>query len=244
MGPIIAIPAQQTLGKEEDGHASACRQVYIDTILQAGGTPIIIPLGLSPHEWQKIYQISDGIFLSGGSDIDPTLYNEQPHPKLGKLIEERDRIESWLVKQAFKDNKPLLGICRGIQIINVALGGSLFQDLPDQFKSKIPHSSNGKNKWTELAHTIEIKADSKLAKILGTTHCAINSLHHQAVKELANQLTITANSPDGLIEAVEGLNKSFFIGVQWHPEALWQKINPQWLQLFTAFIEASKSPKI
>ena len=241
MSPIIVIPAQLTLGQEEDGPASACRQAYIDSIYKAGGTPILVPLGLSETNWQQSYDLADGILLSGGSDLDPALYNESPHPKLGKIIPERDKIESWFVKKAFEDNKPTLGICRGIQIMNAALGGTLYQDLPDQFSSEISHSSKGDDRWEHLSHNLEIDPSSKLASILPQpSTCAINSLHHQAIKDLAPGLKASAKSPDGLIEAAEGINKKFFVGIQCHPEALWQNVDHSWIKLFESFIAACR----
>ncbi|MBN8549429.1 MAG: gamma-glutamyl-gamma-aminobutyrate hydrolase family protein [Deltaproteobacteria bacterium] len=215
---------------------------YIDSIIQAGGNPVLIPLTEDTELLRESYDAIDALLIPGGEDVHPRFYNEEPHPKLGKTCEIRDITEIQLIKWAYDDNKPVLGICRGIQVINVALGGTLVQDIGDQAPSEIQHRTpDSKAMWDSGAHEIEIAKDSKLATVIGKARLTVNSLHHQAVKSLAPKLSKTAEADDGTVEAVEAKGRSFFIALQCHPEMLWQRSSDaDWITLFKAFVAAAR----
>jgi Predicted glutamine amidotransferases len=207
--------------------------------LQAGGAPLLIPPLLDAATLRTIYERLDGVLLAGGGDIAPNHYGDQPHERLGTIDPPRDLTELRLARWAAAEGKPLLGICRGVQLINVALGGSLYQDIPSQIDTTIDHNlSYTREDWTFLAHPIAIAADSRLAQMLGTTHLMINSLHHQAVRRVATGLRAVAWAPDGVIEALESEGPTFIIGVQGHPEALQATVDPRWQNLFAAFVQS------
>jgi Predicted glutamine amidotransferases len=207
--------------------------------LQAGGAPLLIPPLLDAATLRTIYERLDGVLLAGGGDIAPNHYGDQPHERLGTIDPPRDLTELRLARWAAAEGKPLLGICRGVQLINVALGGSLYQDIPSQIDTTIDHNlSYTHEDWTFLAHSITIAADSRLARMLGTTHLMINSLHHQAVRRVATGLRAVAWAPDGVIEALESEGPTFIIGVQCHPEALQATVDPRWQHLFAAFVQS------
>ena len=214
---------------------------YLESIVEAGGTPIIVPLLDDPAILREIYDSLDGLLIPGGEDVHPRFYGELPHPKLGETSELRDAVEIQLIRWAYEDDLPVLGVCRGIQVINVALGGSLYQDLDDQKPSELQHSTaDSPTMWEQEAHEMHIRPDSKLASVLGPRALAVNSLHHQAVKTLAPGLTSTAEAPDGTIEALEAKGRNFFLALQCHPEMLWQKSSDiHWLNLFKSFIAAA-----
>lgn len=172
--------------------------------------------------------------------MSPALYGEAPHPRLGAVQRERDSAELPLARWAAAEGKPLLGICRGIQVLNVALGGTLYQDLETQRPGPIDHEVSVKHEcWDNLDHGLMLVDDSRLAELLGGTELAVNSLHHQAVKDLAPGLRIVGHAPDGVVEAVEGTNGHFIVGVQCHPETLWQATDSRWQNVFRAFVQAA-----
>jgi Predicted glutamine amidotransferases len=207
--------------------------------LQAGGAPLLIPPLLDAATLRTIYERLDGVLLAGGGDIAPNHYGDQPHERLGTIDPPRDLTELRLARWAAAEGKPLLGICRGVHLINVSFGGSLYQDIPSQIDTTIDHNlSYTHEDWTFLAHSITIAADSRLARMLGTTHLMINSLHHQAVRRVATGLRAVAWAPDGVIEALESEGPTFIIGVQCHPEALQATVDPRWQHLFAAFVQS------
>ena len=170
---------------------------------------------------------------------------EAPLPALGVVDALRDRTELPLVRWAVAEGKPVLGICRGAQMVNVALGGALYQDIPSQIETSLNHSdSYARQDWTYLAHTLRLSPDSRLRRILGSDELPINSLHHQSIKTVAPGLIAVGWAPDGVIEAIEGTNGHFLIGVQCHPEALQGEVDPRWRALFRRFIEACVQSKI
>lgn len=162
----------------------------------------------------------DGLLLTGGADINPSLYGEDPHPRLGQVSDTRDSWEMALVHAAQRRKKPILAICRGIQILNVALGGTLLQDLPTQHPSDINHDPDRPR--DSRTHPIALAAESSLARALGVTRLTVNSVHHQAISRVAPDLRVVATAPDGVIEGVESAADSAWwcVGVQWHPEEL------------------------
>jgi putative glutamine amidotransferase len=207
---------------------------YHRSVAVNGGLPIVLPFYSTELALETI-TLCDGIILSGGEDVDPQFYGQDPHPKLGATIPERDRVEIELAKYALAHNIPLLAICRGVQILNVALGGTLIQDIPSQVQNPFQHSQIvSRNRDT---HWVNVVPDSKLYQILGEERVRVNSLHHQAIAKVADDLRVVAQAADGIIEAVEYIQPSrFTIGVQWHPESM-TSTNNQMNQLFEEFIK-------
>jgi putative glutamine amidotransferase len=197
-------------------------QRYHLAVAKAGGVPVLVPL--IPDDigtLREIYERLDGILLPGGVDVDPATYGHAPHEKLGTVDPPRDRTELQLASWAIEDGKPLLGVCRGIQVLNVACGGTLFQDIGAEIEGASKHDCFPLEGFTRdhIAHDVEIDAGSKLASVMGVSRLAVNSLHHQSIRDLGEGLTATAHSPDGVVEAVERAGAPFVLGVQWHPEA-------------------------
>lgn len=211
---------------------------YIEAVKAAGGIPILIPLGLSDEDLQTIFERIDGVLLPGGGDIEPGFYNGRAHIKMWGIDEERDRTEFFMARAAVQQQKPLLAICRGIQVFNVALGGTLWEDIPSLLPNAMKHDTLPDQPRNFLAHTIEIQPGSVLARQLNKTTTWVNSLHHQSVRDLAPNLVATACSPDGVIEAAEVPNHPYALGVQWHPENLIHD-DPNMLSLFRGLVEAA-----
>lgn len=193
---------------------------YTEAITAAGGLPVLIPNEYPPAGLPALFERLDGVLLSGGGDIDPALYGAVDDGWSKNRSDLRDALERALVEQAVNRDLPLLGICRGCQMLNVALGGTLYTDITDQFNTRIVHAQPDSKDPGYLAHDVEILRGTCLARITGLTSLRVNSRHHQAIRELAPGLRVTARSKDGLIEGVELSGKNFCIGVQWHPEAL------------------------
>jgi putative glutamine amidotransferase len=243
--PIVGVPTQtlQSLG----GISAAIppswlmSQRYVQTLTAAGALPWLIPL-TDEETLRGIYEAVDAVFLPGGADIDPASYGTPPHPMCDKTDRERDRVELTLAKWAIADGKPTLGVCRGMQLVNVALGGSLYQDLASQFRNGIKHDyfpfGGQSHPRDYLAHEVTIAAGSRLARLFGSGPIKVNSMHHQGVRTLGAGVVATAHAPDGLVEALEGDGASYLFAVQWHPEALTEK-DASTRRLFAEFIEAA-----
>lgn len=213
---------------------------YARALTLAGGAPVLIPLGLDEDAWRQIYERIDGLLFPGGADVNPAYYREERHPRLGQLDDALDQAELILARWALDDRMPVLAICRGIQLINVAAGGTLYQDLPSQLPDSLPHACSAPTYPREYrAHEIEILPESCVAKQIGALTVRVNSRHHQAVKDVAPGFEVTARAPDGVIEAIECRDAPHIIGVQWHPESLAES-DPQMLALFRALVEASQ----
>ena len=210
---------------------------YMDGIYACGAVPIILPRALTKEEFFQLDYGIDGYLFTGGQDVSPELYNEEALESCGRPEEKRDELESMILKHAYADNKPVLGICRGVQLMNAVLGGTLYQDLPSQRKSDICHVMTPP--YDRAVHKANIFKDTKLFKILGESEIGVNSYHHQAVKEISPKLTACAAASDGLIEALEAPDRRFFIGVQWHPELFYKKDEAS-RRLFCEFVEACK----
>ena len=244
--PIIGIPTQtlQSLGAipVDVPPSWVMSQRYIHALTAAGGLPWMIPLvGDDEETLRGIYEELDGVFLPGGADIDPTSYREERHPLCDRSDSARDHVELMLIRWAMADRKPVLGVCRGVQLINLAAGGTLYQDLADQYKGAIRHDYfpfSGEFTRDHLAHEVDVARNTKLAEIIGAGTIEVNSMHHQGIRKLGGCLIATAIAPDGLIEATESTNGSFLVGVQWHPEALTDR-DDRMRRLFDAFVEAS-----
>ena len=209
-----------------------------EAFIKLGAIPLIIAF---PDDVSKVDQLAqdyvqliDGLMLPGGPDVDPTFYGEEPHPKIGMTLYQKDRFEIALIKAALAADKPIFGICRGIQIMNVAMGGTLHQDLESQYPElKIQHPQATLGQFA--THHVELTAGSKLAKLYGQSTIKVNSRHHQAVKAVGKGLKVTAVAPDGVIEGMESTDTDLFLGVQWHPENMWQQEDPQQLVVFQDF---------
>lgn len=240
MRPLIGISCRFTTDVAWSPTFVGVREGYVNAILEAGGAPLLIPPQVDPGTLRQVYELVAGVVLPGGADIDPALYGEEPHPQLGQIEPLRDATEFPLARWAVADGKPLFAICRGLQVLNVALGGSLYQDINSQYPTTLEHDVGSKqHSWTNLDHPVAFAPTSRLAELLGTTDSSVNSLHHQALKEIAPGLTVVGSAPDGIIEAVEGQGDAFLIGVQCHPEQLWQAADTRWRRVFRAFVAAA-----
>jgi putative glutamine amidotransferase len=195
-------------------------QSYVRALVAAGCAPVLIPLLDDDERLRAIYQRLDGIVFPGGADIAPQEYGEEPIGNLNVVEAARDRTELTLARWAVADDLPTLGICRGQQVLNVALGGSLYQDLRHQGVTSVDHSDADGRARTALMHRVRLDPDSRLAQLIDETIIEVNSLHHQAVKAVAPQLKVTGTSEDGVIEALESDDRRFLIAVQWHPEEI------------------------
>ncbi|MPM42419.1 putative glutamine amidotransferase [bioreactor metagenome] len=231
--PIIGISAN-VLTLDNGAERAAVSTDYIKAVTEAGGVPVILPVITDMTSIQHQVILIDGLILSGGYDVDPLLFDEQPTEKLGYVYPERDFHEIELVKAAAFAKIPILGICRGIQLINIAFGGTIYQDL-SEVPGVIKHMQNAKNYVP--THTIEIAEKSLLANIIGK-RAVVNSFHHQAVRMVAPGFTITARTLDGVIEAIENPGSEFFVGVQWHPEMM-SASRTCMLELLKSFINAA-----
>ena len=211
---------------------------YCEGIIEAGGMPVVLPLSENEELLDKMINTCDGFLISGGPDIDARMYGEENKVFNEEISPYRDFLEAYIIKKAIQINKPLLGICRGIQVMNVAMGGTLYQDIHSQIKEKelIKHSQSAP-KWY-ATHSVLLEGSSKLNDILKKEKIDVNSYHHQAVKDLAPGFKITAISPDGIIEAIEHSNHRFAVGVQWHPELMWQR-SSEALRLFQELVDQS-----
>ncbi len=214
------------------------RQDYIRSVEQGGGLPLVLAPG-RPEDAPELLDRIQGLILSGGSDVDPALYGASPHPKLGKVVRERDDFELALVREALDRNRPLLAICRGHQVLNVATGGTLIQDIPSEVTGDVGHDSQ-RERW-ERAHPVQVLEGTRLRDILKRGTVSVNSFHHQAIARVGSGLVVSAVSAgDQLVEAVELPDRRFALGVQWHPESFWNR-EDGFQPLFTALVSASRS---
>lgn len=208
----------------------------VQGIAAAGGLPVLIPPDLDEPALRGIFARLDGLLLSGGGDIDPQAYRAAASPAVGGVDPARDRVELALVRWALDTAKPVFGICRGLQIMNVAGGGSLYQDIADNPAAQ-RHTFYPDFPFDRLSHPVEIIPDSRLARIVNGTTIAVNSMHHQACHKIAPGLAVVARAPDGMVEALEAPDHPFALAVQWHPEALPSQDEQR--ALFRALVEAA-----
>jgi putative glutamine amidotransferase len=242
--PLIGIPTQ-TL-HSIDGIPAALpeswvmNQRYSRAVAAAGALPVMIPLLEEEDTLRALYGRLDGVLIPGGVDVDPATYGEAPLPTCGRLDPDRDRVELSFARWAREDGKPLFGLCRGLQILNVALGGTLYQDIAAQRSDAIKHDYFPTAGYSRdhLAHSVTVTSGSRLDAMVGTAPLRVNSMHHQAVKDLAPGLAPTAVAPDGLIEALESTDQPFVLGVQWHPESLTER-DPRMQRLVAGFVEVA-----
>ena len=244
MRPLIGITCSMGLGiysmtmdnLPQEQHRM--NDTYIQAVLQAGGIPVVLPSYEDPELLRQAVDRLDGVLLSGGVDVDPVHYSRRPNAHLGTVSPRRDAAELAIARYVLRETKkPLLGICRGIQVMNVALGGSLYIDLPDE--GKLAHSLGMYPRW-EVTHGIRVEPGTRLAEIMGAGEGRVNSFHHQAVKDLGEGFVISAQSAeDGVPEAIELPGDRFVLGVQWHPEELTAR--PEARKLFRAFVAACEN---
>lgn len=208
-----------TILHSEYGERDVLNRKYARAVENAGGVPIILPVFGGEALSQKFLGAIDGLLLSGGMDIVPAMYGQDEHPELDITDEGRDELELPLIRAAVAQGMPLFGICRGLQAMNVALGGTLYQDLPTQKPSSIIHyQSHEGYPRDKFIHSVEVADGSRLREIVGTSEMQVNSLHHQALDKIAEGLVVTATAPDGVIEAAELPAHPYTVAVQWHPE--------------------------
>lgn len=218
-----------------------CSIRYTDAIMSAGGIPLLVPMKTDETSLKQLCDLADGFLFAGGVDLDPSLYGEEKLNDTVEIDAMRDALEMSAVKFAFDTGKPILGICRGIQSVNVGLGGSLWQDIPAQIEGALCHRQNAPG--TETTHTVNIKPGTRLYKITGAQTVKTNSFHHQAVKAPGKGLIVSAQSDDGVIEALESDDGRFLMLVQWHPEftAVTDKVSAG---LFKSFMEEAKRASV
>ncbi len=199
------------------------RSTYLKALSAAGAIPIILPLDISREETERFMELLDGFLFTGGPDPHPFLFGQETYDFCGEVSLKRDTMELTLLSLAIKRQKPILGICRGIQIINVGLGGTIYQDINRQHPRQLPIAHKQPFPYSIPSHSIQIVPGTRLARICGSPVIRVNSMHHQAVKDLAPGLIASGVSPDGLTEAIELPAYPFLVAVQWHPEHLWHQ---------------------
>lgn len=211
---------------------------YVDSVLRAGATPLMLPIVADQEAILQQIEACDALIFSGGQDVHPHHYNEEPSHLLEAVCYERDLFEMAALRFAIRKKMPVFGICRGLQLINVAFGGTLYQDIAKQTpEGSLAHSQKAKK--DEITHTIDLADDSWLERLFKKKSLMTNSFHHQAVKELAPGFRATAWAKDGIIEAIEKEDESFVVAVQWHPEMMTEK-HSDMQTLFCAFVEEVK----
>ena len=239
--PLVGVPTGREKSQRFYGlPLYIMNQTYIRILENLGALPIMIPLQMTEATLRGIFERLDGLFLPGGEDIDPAHYGNERHPLLGATDKERDRTELLVTRWAVEAGMPLLGVCRGVQMINVACGGTLHQDLHDECPTLNKHDYTPPSyERYRISHSVTVEPDSRVARSLGTVH-EVNSMHHQGIQRLGAGLRVVARAEDGLPEAVEMPVLPFVVGVQWHPEEL-ATTDQESTNLFYDFIEAAAS---
>ena len=234
--PVPACTVAVTASIRQEGDTSRVRltAAYVTALENAGLVPLIVPPLSSDRAAAAVLDSVSGLVLTGGEDVDPARYGEERHEKLHSVNAARDATESILVEQAKARGMPVLAICRGIQILNVALGGTLVQDIASQCETNIAHDEDGPR--DSRSHEITVEPGSLIAEAIGTEHLTVNSFHHQSVKRVAEGMRVTARSPDGIIEGLESTDADWWVmAVQWHPEEMTESPEPWDRGLFKAF---------
>ena len=233
--PVIGLCSSYEKTETED--RIFLNHAYLNAIRHFGGMPLVIPAEAGEAEQAFLLRQCDGLLLTGGDDIDPKLYGEEILNDTVYPAPERDLGEPRLLAMALQCDMPILGLCRGLQILNVYLGGTLYQDLPAQLPSDVPHKMQ--RPYDCVAHNCHLLPDSPLRYLTGCDTIGVNSLHHQAIKDLAPSLAVMGKAPDGIIEAAWKPDARFLWAVQWHPEILWP-VEESASKLFEAFLSACR----
>jgi putative glutamine amidotransferase len=234
--PLIGIAADRAISTTH-AYKIEIPEKYAESVIQAGGIPLLIPIGLSQSDLDELALRLDGILLAGGGDIDPVLFDSELHPAVYGIKPERDEQEFALVHLALRTHIPLLGICRGVQVMNVAMQGGLYTHILDQLPGALQHSTPKHLPREHIQHRVQVVPGSRLAQAIREADIPVNSHHHQGLDKPAAGLQVTATAPDGLIEAVELPGEPFFVGVQWHPEWLLKHAHAR--ALFSTFCQAA-----
>ena len=233
MKPVIAITTSYIKGRQ-----IVLNDAYTKAITEAGGLPLLVSIEVE-RDIEQVLQIADGVLLTGGYDMHPFYYQEEPCLRLGEIVPKRDDFEIKLVKEALFKKMPLFGICRGHQVLNVALGGTLYQDLETQYPSKVLQHKQLAMRDV-ASHIVQVEEGNLLRDIVGQSQIAVNSFHHQAVKKVAASLKVVALASDGVIEALVDEHLPFCLSVQWHPEEQAIAGDLSARKLFQAFIHACR----
>lgn len=235
MKPIIGIVPSIT----EDEREIFTNIDNIEAIKVAGGIPLVLPYMMEETAISQYITLIDGLYLGGGNDIDPSYFGEAPHPKLGEVNPIRDAFEWYILKKALAKDKPILGVCKGSQMINIVLGGDLYQDLESQVGHELiqhqQHSPVG-----HPSHNIDVVEGTKLYKIINKSTIKVNSRHHQAIRNPGKDIIVSSRSNDGVIESIESTTHEFVLGVQWHPENLLAEGDSSSQQILQSFIHTCK----
>ena len=234
MKPVVGI----TLGDGGKPGFHAMREDYVRSVERAGAVPVVLP-PVEPADAPALLDRLDGVLLSGGVDVDPVLYGQAPHPRLGRVSRRRDDFELALTREALRRDVPILAICRGHQVLNVATGGTLVQDIPSTVEGAVAHDAKGR-RWRR-SHRVQVATGTRLHGILGQDALSVNSFHHQAVERVGAGLVVSALCPeDRVVEGLEMPGRRFVVGVQWHPESFWDR-EDSFQPLFDAHAEACRA---
>jgi putative glutamine amidotransferase len=234
--PLVGVSTSITVGASPE--RAYVNSAYLHAVQQAGGVPVPLPPQLSAASLQRLAGLLHGLLLTGGGDMDPALFGQPPHPRLYDVAPSRDTLETSVLNRSLARGVPVLAVCRGVQVLNVALGGTLYQDVATEPGTQIPHGQ--KEPRDQPTHKVKITPGSRLAETLGTDEVEVNSMHHQAIHRLGRGLTAVAWAPDQLVEGAEISDPArFVLGVQWHPEELVGHSEPA-RRLFSALVDAAR----
>lgn len=236
MRPVIGIPCQADFRAGSQRPIYGNNRTYVHAVENAGGLPILIPMLDDLSELQELLPRLDGILFSGGIDLQSSLYGATPHPKEDEPDPRLDQLEMTIASWALEEDLPVLGVCRGMQMLNVLAGGTLYQDIASQYPTTLNHYRRDMPR-TELTHRVTLEAGSRVGRILGVHQFSVNSLHHQAIKDPGRGVRITGRAEDGIPEFLEMPAKRFVIGIQCHPEELYGTV-PLFARFFQAFVRA------
>lgn len=236
--PLIGVTTRASFSQLYQIDMISSPRTYCEALIRAGGVPVLIPLNLPLDSARELLARLDGVVFTGGGDIARERFGGDNHETIYDVDPQRDAIELGLVQELAGRDQPFLGICRGLQIMNVAFGGSLYTHILEQMPNAQEHSFFPGHPWDYRAHAVQVAEGTRLAEIVGEPILQVNSLHHQGIRELASGLKAVAHAPDGLVEALELPEHRFGLAVQWHPECL--PDDPQMQAIFKTFVEASR----